>query len=173
MFEPAVERDTDLIILAGDIFTGTRGVTWAQQTFPDKPVLYVLGNHEFYGHKFPRMYDKLKDKAAGTNVHVLENDVFEWGDWVVLGCTLWTDFRLAGIEEKTGLWCAKYHMNDYRRIRDSNRNYCKLHPATICDYHKQSLAWLKSNLDTYRDRKTLVMTHHAPSSKLTTSKLFY
>jgi 3',5'-cyclic AMP phosphodiesterase CpdA len=41
---PAVEADA--VILAGDISTDRNGLKWALKTFPDRPVIYVLGNHE-------------------------------------------------------------------------------------------------------------------------------
>ena len=46
-FQPSV-LDADVTILAGDIHTGARGLEWARRVFPG-PVLYVPGNHEFYG----------------------------------------------------------------------------------------------------------------------------
>lgn len=49
LFTPEVS-DADVVILAGDIDLGTRGIEWARQAF-HCPVLYVPGNHEFYrGH---------------------------------------------------------------------------------------------------------------------------
>jgi predicted phosphodiesterase len=47
-FQPP-STDADIIILAGDIWKGNKGVYWARDTFPDKPIVYVMGNHEFYG----------------------------------------------------------------------------------------------------------------------------
>ena len=46
------ETDADIIILAGDIDTGTKGAEWAilESERLGKPILYVLGNYEFYGH---------------------------------------------------------------------------------------------------------------------------
>ncbi len=38
----------DMVVLAGDIGVGVKGIEWAQQAFRDRTVLYVLGNHEFY-----------------------------------------------------------------------------------------------------------------------------
>jgi hypothetical protein len=37
-----------LVILAGDIDRGIKGVVWARQAFPGIPVLYVAGNHEHF-----------------------------------------------------------------------------------------------------------------------------
>ena len=41
------ENDADVVILAGDIARPREAVAWARDF--DKPVLYVPGNHEFYG----------------------------------------------------------------------------------------------------------------------------
>ena len=41
--------EADVIILAGDIHAGTQGLHWAAAQFANTPVLYVPGNHEFYG----------------------------------------------------------------------------------------------------------------------------
>jgi predicted phosphodiesterase len=43
------EADADVIVLAGDIHVGIHGVEWARRSFPLNPVVYVPGNHEFYG----------------------------------------------------------------------------------------------------------------------------
>jgi len=48
---PGPPADADAIVLAGDISTGTRGVSWAREWAADRPVLYVAGNHEFYGQE--------------------------------------------------------------------------------------------------------------------------
>jgi predicted phosphodiesterase len=40
----------DIVILAGDIGVGFGGVEWAARRFPETPVIYVPGNHEFYNH---------------------------------------------------------------------------------------------------------------------------
>lgn len=64
----------DLVVLAGDIDRGVRGVVWARQRFPDTPVLYVAGNHEHYDERLGRLHEKLRDAAAGSNVIILENE---------------------------------------------------------------------------------------------------
>ena len=68
---PAVEADA--LILAGDVSTGRNGLKWALKSFPDRPVIYVLGNHEFYGQKVQKLTKELQEMAQGTNVHLLEN----------------------------------------------------------------------------------------------------
>ena len=40
-------NDADVVVLAGDIARPQVAIEWARSL--DKPVLYVPGNHEFYG----------------------------------------------------------------------------------------------------------------------------
>ena len=76
-FEPSglIEARADVIILAGDIGLGERGIKWALETFKEKPVIYVLGNHEYYKHATPKLMQKLRELTSGTNVHVLEKGI--------------------------------------------------------------------------------------------------
>src|SRR5262245_7005031 len=129
--------DADVTVLAGDVHTGKNGITWIHKTFPDRAVIYVLGNHEFYGQKIPKLIDDIKEIAQGTNVRVLENQSVEIDNVVFLGATLWTDFRLNGdsvLAEVT----AQTGMTDFRRIRvtPSYRRFC---PADARRLHTQSL----------------------------------
>jgi hypothetical protein len=72
----------DVVVLAGDIHVKNRGLQWIFEQNFEVPVLYILGNHEFYGEKFPGLIDKLKMDAEGTNVRVLENDSVEIGGYL-------------------------------------------------------------------------------------------
>lgn len=49
-FEPFA-TDADIIVLAGDIALEDNGIIWARAVFPNKEIIYVPGNHEFYGTK--------------------------------------------------------------------------------------------------------------------------
>ena len=106
----------DVAVLAGDIHTGKNGIRWILKTLPNRPVIYVLGNHEYYGQKIPKLISEIKEMAHGTNVHVLENDTIEIGNVVFLGATLWTDFRFNGDRVFAEL-AAQTGMTDFRRIR--------------------------------------------------------
>ena len=44
------DTDADVVVLAGDIGVGLGGIEWAASKFPKVPVIYVPGNHEYYGH---------------------------------------------------------------------------------------------------------------------------
>jgi hypothetical protein len=106
----------EVVVFAGDIHTGKNGIKWILQATVDRPAVYVLGNHEFYGQKIPKLISEIKEAAQGTNVHVLENDKVEIGEVVFLGATLWTDFTLNG-DPVLAEVAAQTGMTDFRRIR--------------------------------------------------------
>ena len=64
--------EADVVILAGDIDCRTKGVVWAKERFPETPVLYIAGNHEFYGERIGRLHEKLREAAKGSNVIIIE-----------------------------------------------------------------------------------------------------
>jgi len=67
------ETGADVVILAGDIGVGVGGVEWAARRFSKVPVVYVPGNHEFYGHDIG-LTDQLKAAAPVSK---------EFGFWAV------------------------------------------------------------------------------------------
>ena len=88
------ENDADVIILAGDIARPREAASWASGLA--KPVLYVPGNHEFYGSSIVDTVAELTHRCSGTNVCVLAKDEVIIGGVRFLGTTLWTDFMLFG-----------------------------------------------------------------------------
>jgi predicted phosphodiesterase len=153
--------DADVVVLAGDIDVEGNGLEWATETFPNVPVLYILGNHEYYGTAYPKHLYELRAKSENTNVKILENDAVIIGDITFLGCTLWTDFNLYGKPKLSELE-ANLRMLDYRKIRLSPYN-TQFRSSDTANIHKQSLAWLKQQLQNISDTKKVVITHHAPS----------
>jgi Icc-related predicted phosphoesterase len=161
-FEPP-RTDCDLVVLAGDIHIGNKGLLWAKEAFADKPVIYVLGNHEYYRNALPKLTDKLKQEALGSNVHILENDKVIIDDVVFLGCTLWTNFELLGDPRIAG-YEATQQMTDYKKIRVSPQ-YRKLRSIDTAIIHRHSLDWLKKELSSNEEHKVVIITHHAPSKR--------
>ena len=90
----APASDADIVILAGDIARPKEAVAWASAL--RKPVLYVPGNHEFYGNSIDGTVDELRRLSAGTPIRVLDDDEAIHDGVRFLGSTLWTDFLLLG-----------------------------------------------------------------------------
>ena len=159
-FDPP-EVNADTVILAGDIHVRKKGLLWALEKFKDKPVLYVLGNHEYYGKAIPRLREQLKEQAAGTNIQILENETVKIDDVTFLCCTLWTDFNLFDDPRSARLEATQV-MTDYKKIRVSPR-YRTLRPIDTLGIHKNSINWLRKEVEEYKDQKLVIVTHHAPS----------
>jgi len=153
--------DADVVVMAGDVHNGRDGIKWILQTFPERPVIYVFGNHEFYGQEIPKLISEVKELAQGSKVHVLENDAVEIGNVTFLGATLWTDFRLNG-DAALAEVAAQAGVTDFQRIRVTqlDRHFC---PGDARGIHAQSLEWLVQQVEHARGKRIVVVTHHAPS----------
>ena len=152
----------DVVVLAGDVARGTRGVEWARRWADAAPVLYVAGNHEFYRHTLPGLIGELREAAAGTPVQVLELDEVVFGGVRFLGCTLWSDFDFAGPEHRADAMalCARF-VNDYEHITFDPAGRT-LQPRDTRVLHVASRRWLAARLAVPHDGPTVVVTHHAP-----------
>ena len=68
----------DVLVIAGDLIPRMeRGVRWILERVTDRQVIYIPGNHEFYGADINITVEKARALAAGTNVHVMQNDVLQ------------------------------------------------------------------------------------------------
>jgi 3',5'-cyclic AMP phosphodiesterase CpdA len=157
-FEPPA-ASADVVVLAGDIHNGPAGVRWAKERFA-APVLYVAGNHEPYDGEFHATRAALRDAAAASRVQVLDPGEAVIGGVRFLGCTLWTDFALAG-EAGRKLALGKYGawLIDYRSIRWHDRAFSV---ADSTGLHALERAWLARALVRPFPGPTVVVTHHAP-----------
>lgn len=154
----------DLVILAGDIHAHTHAIPWAAKTF-SKPVIYVPGNHEFYGAHLNGLTSELRKCASlYSHVHLLDNETIEIDGVRICGTVLWTDFMLFGSDRGTMGRCmsdAKHGMNDFSQIRFVGGGW--LSPANTVRLHRVSASFLAETLGTPFDGPTLVVTHHLPS----------
>jgi predicted phosphodiesterase len=155
----APEPDADVLILPGDIVTGHA----APELFRDwpVPVLYVAGNHEFYGHALGPTQHTLRAAAQlprKAPFHFLENQSVVIGDVRFLGATLWTDYKLSkDLSQQASMQYAQDGLNDHRRIRTSQDMFSA---QNALDLHMQSRAWLIEEMAKPFDGKTVVITHH-------------
>jgi predicted phosphodiesterase len=158
-FEPP-PSEADVVILAGDVARGSDGVRWARNWSGAQPVLYVAGNHEFYGHAWPDLLATMREAAEGSAVRVLEDEQAVIAGVRFLGCTLWSDFAVAGEEQRKASMstCARVVL-DYRVIRRADRT---LTPADTLAVHETSRRWLEARLAEPHPGPTVVITHHAP-----------
>ena len=153
--------DVDVVVLAGDIGIGTDGVRWAGQWAQGTPIVYVAGNHEFYGHSIEHLGGQLRAAASGSTVHVLDDSEVTIGGVRFLGCTLWSDFDFDGPDHRElSMRVCERAVSDYSLIRGPGEG--PLTAQYTRDRHLASRAWLADRLTDGHAGPTVVVTHHSP-----------
>lgn len=169
---PIMENeDQQILILAGDLAENGKQLSFlleVSQRF--HAILYVFGNHEFYGGSFVMAVDKLRAELVShncTNVYILDQDEVRINNVVFLGATLWTDFDNENI---VNMLSAKHDMSDYAYIRTGTKQQYwirKLTPQDVLDKHKSDVEWLKMRFSYWHNLDSsiqmVVITHHSPS----------
>ncbi|MEO7106026.1 MAG: metallophosphoesterase [Rhodoferax sp.] len=165
----------DVIVLAGDIGQGTQGLEWARNTFKDKPIVMVLGNHEFFGgNDFFQLVDEARRRARELDIALLECEEVSIGGVRFLGATLWTDLELltSDPDDVARLKVeAQKSMKDYSsgEIRAQTQGdghglaSGSLTPELTIQRHWQTRAWLEKTLADGAAERMAVVTHHCPS----------
>lgn len=151
-----ITNNRDLLIVAGDLGEGDNGVEWLKNQTKYSPVVFVAGNHEYYGHEIPdvdKVYRNL-DKAV-PDFHFLQMDVFEFEGIRIAGCTLWTDMNgVDGYHRRL----TERSMADFSgAVRLRGNRFTADMSTQINHVHRN---WLldQENLD-------IIVTHHAPSQQ--------
>ncbi|WP_084151277.1 metallophosphoesterase [Azohydromonas australica] len=159
------ENDADVVVLAGDISRHREAVAWALRF--ERPVIYVPGNHEFYGSCVEAVMQDLKQLCARTQVHVLDDGELVIGNVRFLGTTLWSDFKVFGEgEQKAAAMAeARQSIRDFSRIRGTTSTSSAFTPEDAAALFEQHATWLDSRLRAPHDGPTVVVTHHAPSAQ--------
>ncbi|CAN7569781.1 metallophosphoesterase family protein [Acidovorax sp. LjRoot129] len=167
-----IDDGSDVIVLAGDIDEGLKGLRWAKEVFGEKPVIYVAGNHEFYSRDGTKHIRDMRVLAEELGIHFLERDAVEIEGVRFLGCSLWTDFEVNGEDEaQECMREAQHRMTDYKRIKLSrtsgNADFYWVRSKTVIPAltqrrHRESVEWLQEQFARGSAENTVVITHHAP-----------
>lgn len=172
---PVIEGEQDMtLILAGDIAVAHKHSTWdilREWAERHAHVVYVPGNHEYYGDSFERAWDKIALDWEVDNLHKLQNGAMVVIDDVMItGATLWTDMDK---QNAAVMYEAAMRMSDYRVINrlsetDSEdgwmyRGKLKPHHTIATHYEHKEQIDTALFLANQRDQKSLVVTHHGPT----------
>jgi len=126
-------------------------------------VIYIMGNHEFYHGKFYAAIDYMREECAKyPNVYMLEQDMKIIDDIVFVGGTLWTDMNR---RDALTMHAMKDMMNDFRIVRNEKREFAKMSALDVAIRHDKTLAYIKLIVQEHKDKKCVVVGHHAPSFK--------
>lgn len=150
-------------------------------------VVYIVGNHEHYHGDFKYTISDLKQRLGYlNNLHILDKEVFDIGDYRFIGGTLWTDMNR---EDPLTLHAISGMMNDYKHVKNSNRTVsyktfdinesgvkipafhtrdARFSPEDSVADHRAMLDYIRL---VYEDTPpwvtTIVVGHHAPSKSST------
>lgn len=168
---PFPDLDADIVVLAGDISRPAPAIAWARSC--PLPVVYVAGNHEFYGSDLISTYAHLKSLTQGTQIHVLERSQYIHNGVRFLGCTLWSDYRLLDDPEERahGIALATNVIRDFSCIKISPDFEDPFTPAVSQLIFLQTVAWLEECFSQDPTIPTVVVSHFAPP-RLSISALF-
>lgn len=179
-FAPRPMRDdANVIVLAGDVHVpATRSLDWIARNFSDIPVVYVLGNHDYYQSSqsgdeglqtYLQVLNGARERANQLGIHLLENDTVEIAGARFIGATLWTDFRLGfdpPMFEKMRAARGREGMNDYRRIkRPSQKNpeqRRRMRPIDTIGLHIGTLNYIREAFRVPFEGPKVMVSHHAP-----------
>jgi len=166
-------NNADVLILGGDIMIAEKvlkpeselGIRFRdflkRCSFQFPHVIYIAGNHEFYGGYWSKSLDSLR-AACGVhdNIYFLERDTKIIDDVVFVGGTLWTDMNR---HDPLTLHGVRDMMNDFRSITDDTLGYIKLKPATTAERHRQTRQYIELIIKEHADKRVVVVGHHTPS----------
>ena len=136
-----------------------------------KHVVYVVGNHEHYNYQFNYTVNDLKRKLAHyENIHVLDNETFEYDGKVFIGSTLWTNMNQ---ECELTMNAAEFAMPDFKIIKYFDGiNYYKFTPEQSVREHVKCIDYVRHVLTNvsqrniydrgdYLERDCIVVTHRS------------
>ncbi|TFH87162.1 metallo-dependent phosphatase [Billgrantia azerbaijanica] len=156
--------EADVVVLAGDIHSHARGLEWAAERFAPTPILYVPGNHEFYGTCMSALRAELAATAQQLGIHLLDNAAVTLGGVRFLGTTLWTDFALHAdepdLDTELAFIEAQLLMPDFRLIEHPPGE--TFTPRASQVLHREARAWLEAELAADDGVPRVVISHHAP-----------
>lgn len=143
----------DVLVLAGDINVGSKGTLQALETFANETenVIYVPGNHEYYGGNISAFDDAIRVATRNTNISFLNPSSVVIHDVTFIGAALWTNFRKDGMAKFT---CAR-NINDFNRIKGFDTDYCSM-------LHTEHFKYIQDAYSKSQGKKVIV-THFLPA----------
>jgi calcineurin-like phosphoesterase family protein len=164
----AIGPDVDAAVVVGDIAEGAENsFAVIRQIVPERiPVIFVMGNHEYYRRFLGEELAFARAIAPRMNVFLLENDtaVIDGFDAVrFAGASLWTDYRLFGdTNAPAAMLAARFGMNDHRLIGWKREPWARFRPQEAALLHAASRAFFAETFASAFDGITVVVSHHAP-----------
>lgn len=160
---PRPDAEPAVIVLAGDIGVADQAqdyVAAIADAFPVTDIIWVAGNHEFYGVNIDAQLEEYRHfSEAHPRIHFLENNALTLNGVTFLGCTLWTDFSALGEPSQTLCLNNSQRLADFFYIHTRNGKFSAEDSIARFD---ESYHWLNTQLAQCNAEKTVVITHFPP-----------
>jgi Icc-related predicted phosphoesterase len=160
-FPAPIPEEADVIVLAGDIHVGAGARAFIERlASAGKPIVYIAGNHEFYGKIIDDVLDYWRN-AGVEALHFLENEAVVIDGVRFLGTALWTDvdgcdwFALRRGKQMSDFHCISYRASENRILSFTPRDSALM--------HEQAVSFLERSFAEPHEGPTVVISHHAPS----------
>jgi hypothetical protein len=157
----------DVVVVPGDVGEGARNSFVALRRIVPLavPIVFVMGNHEYYRRFFFEELQEARVAAPDFNVILLEQDVAVVGGAIrFVGATGWTDYRLFGDGRMPAAMAnARDTMNDHKRIGWRKKPWGRFRPQEAANLHSRARDFIREAINTPFAGPTVVVTHHAPS----------
>lgn len=191
-----IEGKTPILICAGDISEGTKGLEWVTQF--DCDTIYVCGNHEFWHGDYYETINTMREKCSMPGyerIYFLENKTVVVHGIRFIGATLWTDMGQSWPWVKKNFIVNHFSsMADFKQItaREFYRNGEEVvnmvnflrdngieeeditnlianegfNPYIELKEHLKSVEYIEDRLIEPYDGETIVVTHHLPVAEM-------
>lgn len=160
-FPTLPDPDTyDIVIAAGDIDTGTKGARWLLESFPNKPIVYVPGNHEFYNHDINEVNAALEAlHREHDDFYFLNPGAVVINGIVFIGACVWSDLKLKGYNDLMD-YEVERSIADFRVIKNGNRRFTAEDMRALNKLHTE---YIDMELAHLKRVKPVVITHFVPT----------
>ena len=153
----------DLLVLSGDIIVAKKGDPhgfFARIADHYQDIVYVAGNHEYYGGTWDKTLDLVRAVVAPySNIHFLENQTADIRGVKFVGTTLWTDMNK---QDPVIRYYIQHGMNDYRQIFNVSADR-RLSPLDTIQRHLESVSYIRDTVDADPTARYVVVGHHSPT----------
>lgn len=157
----------DLVVLAGDIAVKNLDISLQdiRECYRKVPILFVPGNHEYYGYDFDERNEQMESICAKHDILMLSDGVvYSSDDYQFFGSTLWSDMSaIDGYPRESDKGVVESSVSDFYRISVDGRKY------TVDDMiqkSKKEKAFVERMLMCQGDMKSVVIGHFPPLLEL-------
>lgn len=164
---PNIKPNSEILVMLGDVCE----VDQVRQMMPFfryvssnwKLILFIPGNHEFYGYFLDDTVSVLKCELQSlTNIKILDNECYRVNNTLFVGSTLWSN--MDNDNPVTKVVC-KGAISDYKYIKKSYYENNK-HPITPNDtvaLFDRNIEFIEDSVFNKGNDEIVILTHHAPS----------